>query len=238
MEKTSSFISKKVISLADANQVGYVLNVVFDDKIKIFTGLIVIDEESENSFILHKRDIVAVGEDCIMIKDVNVLEFYISSLSNNPIGKMVYDCHGNMLGRVIEVETIGKVVKKIITDKCEFPQRFVRKSGDNFIIFGNPVKETKKKNFKEVINNNNLENMPKVVINVIPNQNDNKIDLTPEFPIRLYAGTKNLIGKKINSDLLGYNNEIICHKNQKINQKIINKAISHNKLNLLKFYSE
>lgn len=237
MEKISSLISKKVISLNDANQIGYVLNVFFDDSIRFFNGLIVIDEESENSFILHKEDIYSVGEDCVMIKDKNMLEFNISSLSNNPIGKTVYDTHGNMLGRVIDVECAGKQVKKIITDKCEFPQRFIRKSGDNFIIFGSQVKQKKKEKFKDNFNQKNIENMPKVEVNNAV-EISNKIDLTPEFPIRLYAGTKNLIGKTLINDIIGYNNEIIGHKNQKINQKIINKAISHNKINLLNFYSK
>lgn len=237
MEKISSFISKKVISIEDAKQIGYVLNVIFDEKVKFFTGLIIIDEESENSFILNKEDISAVGEDCVMIKDANSLEFYISSLSNNPIGKIVYDCHGNMLGRVIEVEVSGKLVKKIITDKCEFPQKFIRKSGENFIIFGTQVKEAKKSKFKEIINEKNVENAPKITIAETAKIENNNI-ITPEFPTRLYAGTKKLIGKLITNDIFGYNNEIIAHKNQKINQKIIDKAISHNKLNLLNFYSK
>ena len=202
MEKISSYISKKVISIGDANQIGYVLNVVFDDKVKNFTGLIIIDEESENSFILNKENISAVGQDCIMIKDKNCLEFNISSLSNNPIGKIVYDSHGNMLGRVIDVEMMGKLVKKIITDKCEFPQRFIRKSGDNFIIFGSPGKEKKKSNFKDNFSEKNIEKMPLITISEQVPESSNKIDLTPEFPIRLYAGTKNLIGKTLKNDLL------------------------------------
>lgn len=238
MEKISSFISKKVISLEDAKQVGYVLNVTFDDNVKTFTGLIVIDEESENSFILHKEDVVAIGEDCVMIKDANCLEFNISSCSNNPIGKSVYDSRGNMLGRVIDVEISGKNVKKVITDKCEFPGRFVRKSGDDFLIFGNPVKQQKKSNFKDNINKKNVENMPNVIITEIEVKKNEKNTKTPEFPVRIYTGTKKLIGKIITNDILGYNNEIICKKNQKITQKIINKAISHNKLNLLSFYSK
>lgn len=238
MEKTSNYISKRVISLATANQIGYVLNIVFDDDVKFFIGVIVIDEESENSFILRREDISAVGEDCILIKDANVLEFDISSLSNNPIGKIVYDCHGNMLGKVIEIEVTGKNVKKIITDKCEFPQRFIRKSGDNFLIFGNPIKEKKKNSFRRNIAEKNVENFPKVTISEMQPIKDNSTIISPEFPIRLYAGTKKLVGKTIINDIIGYNNEIIAHKNQKINQKIINKAISHNKLNLLNFYSK
>ena len=237
MEKISNLISKRVISIDQANQVGYVLNVAFDDIIKTFVGLVIIDEESENSFILNREDIVAVGEDCVMIKDANNLQYNISPFTNNPIGKKVYDMQGNDFGRVVEVEFEGRTVKKIITDKCEFPQRFIRKSGDNFIIFGTPIKNNKKNKFKENFNQENVEKMPKVVITEIAPQIENKIDLTPEFPIRLYANTKKLIGKKLTNDLIGYNNEIIGHKNEKINQKIINKAISHNKLNLLNFYS-
>ena len=112
MEKISKIISKKVISLENAQQVGYVVDMVFDDEVKNFTGLIIIDDESENSFILRREDIYSMGEETVMIKTADTLQFNISSKSNNPIGKTVYDSYGNCLGRVIDVEIQGKTVKK------------------------------------------------------------------------------------------------------------------------------
>jgi len=234
MEKISSYISKKVISLNDGNLVGYVLNVFFDDNLKVFKGLIVADEESENTFVLEKEDIASKGEDCVMIDSSFNLQFNISSLSNNPIGKLVYDCHGNCLGRVIDVEVFGKMVKKIITDKCEFPQHFIRKSGDNFIIFGRSTKTKKQKKFSDFIGDNNKENLPNsyISINALSSLNEG------ESPTRLFANANALIGKIITHDIIGLNNERIAKKFEVIDKKIINRAKEHNKLKLLAFYSK
>lgn len=237
MEKISKLISKKVISLDDAKQVGYVLDVILDENVKTYTGLIVVDEESEHSFVLPRENIYSVGEDTLMIENSSKLQFNISDKTNNPVGKIVYDCHGNGLGRVVDVEIQGKTVRKIITSFCEFPQRYIRKSGDNFIIFG-ARKRKKSGNVKEfnveVIQN--FSSLPKVTI-ASPFIGSSSV-VSPEAPVRLYASTKMLIGKIVTNDILGYNNEIIARKNDEITQKIINKAKAHNKFNLLSYYSK
>lgn len=235
MEKISKIISKKVISLEDATQVGYVVNVIFDDRIKNFTGLIIIDDESENSFVLNKEDIYSMGDDTVMIKSANCLQYNISSNSNNPVGKTVYDSYGNCLGRVCDVELHGKVVKKIITNLCEFPQKFIRKSGDNFIIFGTYKKEKDKdRPFNETIKKVDASSMPQVVIA----QSISSEAVVPEVPTRVFVNSQSLIGKIVTSELLGYNNELIAKKNDVINNKIIGKAKAHNKLMLLNYYSK
>lgn len=234
MEKVSNFISKKVISLDDGNLVGYVLNVLFDENIKNFIGLIVSDEESENTFVLDRGNIATIGIDCVMIDDCLKLEYNISSVSNNPIGKEVYDCFGNMLGRVIDVEIFGKTVKKIITNKCEFPQRLIRKSGDNFIIFGSPKKEKIKKTFAQQIGENSANLLPISYVTISP---QNEL-IEPEGPMRLFANSNSLMGKMVTNEILGLNNELIAKKFDIIDKKIINKARIHNKLNLLAFYSK
>ncbi len=233
MEKVSSLVSKKVISLDDASQVGYVLNVIFDDRVKFFTGLIIVDDESENSFVLDREDIYSIGDETIMIKSARALQFNISSITNNPVGKVVYDSHGNNLGRVIDVDIKGKTVKKIITNMCEFPQRFIRKSGENFIIFG-AYKSEKNRSFKEEVGSfKGLEKTEVRITNFVVVQPQ-----TPESPAKIFANPKLLIGRIVTNDILGYNNELIAEKNDVINQKILNKAKLHNKMNLLNYYSK
>ena len=238
MEKISNIISKKVISLEDASQVGYVIDVVFDEKVKFFTGLIIVDDESENSFVLKKEDIYSSGEDTVMIKSSSCLQFNIQSSTNNPVGKTVYDSHGTCLGKVIDVELQGKQVKKLVTTFCEFPQKYVRKSGENFLIFGTQVKE-KEKTFKEKTNTINSSQLPKVAISpIIDNKSVVVSNLSPESPTRVFANPKLLIGRVVTNEILGYNNELIAQKNDLINQKIINKAKLHNKLSILNYYSK
>lgn len=233
MEKISNFISKKVISIDDGNLVGYVLNVIFDENLKNFQGLIIADEESENVFVLNREDIVSIGDDCVMIDNAVKLQFFISS-SNNPIGKLVYDCHGNMLGRVQDVEISGKSVKKIITDKCEFPQRFIKKAGDNFIIFGTPKKAKETKSFNEQVGEYDAGEIPLSYVTI----NAGQSSVAQEQQTRLFANSSALVGKMVTNEVLGLNNEIIAKKFDIIDKKIINKAQRHNKLNLLAYYSK
>ena len=234
MEKISKIITKKVISLENAQQVGYVVDMVFDDEVKNFTGLIIIDDESENSFILRREDIYSMGEETVMIKTADTLQFNISSKSNNPIGKTVYDSYGNCLGRVIDVEIQGKTVKKVMTTFCEFSQRYIRKSGDNFLIFGTFKKEKKSKSFKDEVSIVEHSTLPTVAITQVSDEKLEKLEL----PTRIYLNTKSLLGQVVTEDILGYNNELIAKKNDVINTKIINKAKLHNKLIILKYYSK
>ncbi len=233
MEKLSNIISKKVISLESANQVGYVVNMIFDERVKFFTGLIIIDDESENSFVLKREDIYSIGDETIMIKSEDCLQYNISSNSNNPVGKTVYDSNGNCLGVVCDVFLSGKVVKKLVTTFCEFPQRFVRKSGDNFLIYGIYKKE-KEKTFKEKVEVANATTLPKATIA----QSLNNDGIKPESPTRIFVNSNLLLNKIVTNEILGFNNEIIAKKNDVISQKIINKAKAHNKLNLLNYYSK
>ena len=58
------------------------------------------------------------------------------------------------------------------------------------------------------------------------------------MPIKTYANKSLLMGKILTNDILGFNNEIIGKKDEKITEKIIKKAINHNKLNFLFFCSK
>ena len=241
MEKLSSLISKKVISLQEGKLCGYVLDIVLDEKLKTFEGCIVADDENESTFFLSRKGIFSQGEECIMIEGDEKLEFEISSLSNNPIGKIVYDTNGINLGRVTDVQVAGKNVKKIITNKCEFPQKLILKSGDNFIIFGLSKNSKKIKNNKPIFKNkekiNNFqEKMPKVVV---ANQiNVSNSQIIGEKQMRIFANPNSLLGRTITNDLFGMNNEIIARKNEKINKNIIKNAKNHNKLNILSYFSK
>lgn len=240
MEKLSSFISKKIISLKEGNEVGYVLNLAFEEDLKIFKGFIIVDDESEHTFMLRVEKIKKISDECIVINSSSDLEFIIEDESNNPLGKIVYDKEGTNLGRVVDVVVSGKIVKRIITDKCEFLQRYVYANG-HYIIYGNKDKSSKGSVF--VANNKNL---PKVYIeevkaNVIT---DNKINVSDyktngeAKPYRIYANQDFLSGRIVTNDIFGLNNEIVAKKGEKINNKIINKAKLHNKLSLLNYYSK
>ena len=218
MEKVSNLISKKVISIEEGKLVGYVLNVFFDNDVKKYLGVVVVDDESENTFLLNKEDIICSGQDCIMIENSFKLQYEITLQLNNPIGKCVYDMNGQNLGFVKDVEINGSVVKKIITDRCEFLQKFIYCAGDDFIILGNC------KNKRKKINKKITEKLQLPLSQIMTKKEEEKNNIKnnekieQKNPIRLYVGENKLIGKRVKNNIFGLNNELIIKENQ-INYK-------------------
>ena len=68
MEKLSDYISKKIITIEEGSLVGYVLNVSIDETYSKVVSLVVVDEESEQIFLLDIGKICAISEDCIMTR--------------------------------------------------------------------------------------------------------------------------------------------------------------------------
>lgn len=236
MEKLSDYISKKIISIEQGAIIGYVLDVNFDDELKMLEEFIIVDEESEQTFSLSISDILSKSEECLVISSSQVLSVSLSLITNNPIGKPVYDKNGVNLGIVKDVLLNQNNLKKLITSKCEIPSRYIKKAGDNCIIYGNRSKKLKKYDFKV----KNAENLPKVqiesqIIDLSIKKKNNNLQISP---IRLFANVNSLLGKVITADIFGFNNEIIAKKYDKINQNLINKAKLHNKINYLFIYSE
>lgn len=225
MEKISSYISKKVISL-EGEFSGYVLDAIFDEKLDSVQGFLVVDEESEETFVLKKGDIKSASESCVMIDSILALTKAIEEDTFNPINKNVYDTNGVYLGKVIDVLVHGQAVKRIITDKCEFFKRFLRKIGKKNIIFGKRI--TSKVKVKELFIAQDTQQT--VTIQNLPN--------SQAKPYRIFANQNSIMGRTMQSDLYGYNNEIIAKKFDIINQNIINRAKLHNKLNFLVYYSK
>ena len=245
MEKLSDYISKKVISLQSGELVGYVLNAMFDESVKTLTSFVISDDENEKLFTLDYENIKSCSEDCIMIEG-DFLSLYLDEETFNPVGKIVYDVGGLNLGRVIDVILQGRQVKRLVTDKCEFFQRFVRKSGKNFIIYGQKPKN-KTKNIKKSVFEIKDKKLPNAYIQDINNigfQGDKPNDkifytnVSSTKPYRILANQNSIIGRTMQADLYGYNNEIIAKKYDIINQNIINRAKKHNKLNFLFYYSK
>ncbi len=246
MEKLSDYISKKVISLQSGELVGYVLNAMFDSNVKNILSFVIADDESEKLFTLDYENIKSHSGECIMIEG-DFLSLYLDEETFNPIGKIVYDAGGLNLGRVIDVILQGRQVKRIVTDKCEFFQRFVRLSSKDYIIYGSNIKNDRK-NKKRTIFKNEDKNLPNAYIQNI-NASDSQINLqqnNEKFnvnsvstkPYRILANQNSIIGRTMQADLYGYNNEIIAKKYDIINQNIINRAKKHNKLNFLLYYSK
>ena len=243
MEKLSSLVSKNVLSLSEGDKIGYVLNLVFDERLTTFEGCEIVADESENSFFLSYKDFVAVGDDCVLVDDSSCLQLGFFSQNTNPIGKKIYDKFGVYYGSVEDVEIKGKSVKKIITNKCEVLPKFIRKIGDDFILFSleKNNKKIKRNKFSDIkINEKLSEKLPKIIsVQEIKNQENKELNssLINQNQLRQFYNANSLVGKVLIQDLFGFNNELIARKNEVVNKKIIEDAKKHNKFNLLAHFS-
>lgn len=231
MEKVSNFISKNLITLDKGENAGYILNIVFDDDLNRIQGFVVANDDTDRLYLLQKEDVKAIGADYIMTSSLDKLTLFLEEEENNPIGKCVVDTAGFSLGRVIDVLVQGNIVRRIITNKCEFFKKNIRKLGKNYLIFGS--KEKKRTVAPKEVFKVSSDSLPNVYI-----QNEKQNFGTVSKPYRILANQNSIIGRTMQSDLFGYNNEIIAKKYDIINQNIINRAKMHNKLNFLVYYSK
>lgn len=212
-------IAKIVLDGKTGRKIGYILDMAIDFVKMQRIGYYIVDEETESVFLLKNDDIFSLA-DFVVLKDEADLEF-VSSYESL-IGKFVVDEDGIDFGVISEISFDKNSIKKIITTKCEILAKNIKSVGAD-VIFVSFKRRTKQKTGKEVFKNLNEKDF--VV----------KIQNMPEVPDILRLSTKYYVGKESKEDILGYNNERIVCKGEKITKNTVEKAKLHNKLNQLFF---
>ena len=235
MEKLSEIISKKVISIGEGEEVGYILCPIFDNKNLL--GFSVCDEESELEKFLSIDDLSFCGDE-VFIPSIFCMQNVTVEEGVSPLGKLVYSSEGQCLGRVEECFLEKNKIKKLQTNLCEIKKKNIAQIGKDFVIFQKNIKKTIKNAKKSQKNVKLIENLPKVeILNKIENEN-NYLNFSSTLPIKVIANKSSVLGKKLVKDVYGFNNEIIGKENEIITEKMIKKAVKHNKYNLLLFCSK
>lgn len=224
MENIKTFISKKIITM-QGEKIGYVLNVTFDKELKFLHGFIVVDEESEEEFLLKKDDIFSIGQDCIVVENAQVIKPLILLTCNSYLGKEVYSSSGVFLGNIKDIVVENSQVKKVICDKCEILSKNIIGAGEGCVIVGNKRKGKKRQGFPKV-SDRRIVSVSGLATEAV------------QTPSKLIGNVNIVLNKIMKEDLFGMNNEVIARKGEKIDRKILDRAISHGKANLLLFYCE
>jgi len=211
-------ISKTIVSKDDAKKLGYVLDVVWDENALALLGYVVVDEESENEFFVDLKDVSFVGE-LGFVDDPSVMQF-MSHRKSSLIGKTVLSSTGIDLGRVEAVKSFRNRCLKIITDKCEVKARFVKMVGEDYVVLGKRKAETRYKSFPKAKGD--------VEVTILSSPKLEK-------PEKVSLSTNYYLGKISGQDILGYNNERIVVRGEKISKATLEKVKKHNKLNELFF---
>lgn len=210
-------ISKIVLSQESGRQIGYVLDVALDENLNKI-GFYVVDEETESEFLLLFENIVAIGNEFLLVKNESVLEFSANRVES-PLGKFVIDEKGNNFGAVKSLVFYRKKCQKIVTDRCEILAKYLQNVGHDAIFIS--FKRKKSQKIEHIFPRFESSEIVQIQNVTTPE----KISLSPNF----------YIGKVSNMDIFGFNNEKIIGKNEVITRIVVEKAKRHNKLNQLFF---
>lgn len=207
-------IGKKVIAVGEKRYIGYVLKPCIDFKLLKKTGYIVVDEESEQEYFVALENIKKI-DDCLLIESASVLEYVGDS---GEFRKKVLSNIGEDYGRVKDYVFERRILKKIVTDKCEINARFICDHGEEilFISF-----TRKKKKFPRAKKED-------AVVTIMEKKE-------VALPAVINLSQSYYLGKIAFKTLLGMNNELIVKEGGKITKQIFDKAKKHNRLNELFF---
>lgn len=222
MEKLTQIISKEIYCLNNGKKVGYILNIFFSAQLDKVNGFIIVDDESfKTAFI--PVDKVSFGAKFAFIKSLDCLTYGEFGDCHNPVHKLVFTDKFDDLGIILDVFFQKSRVLCLITSKMTFFPRQISVAGDAVIL----GKKKQNLSAQNVFKPNGNE----VIVSV-----SSAINEVVTTPIRLASDERSLIGKSAMRDVFGLNNELIIRKYEIIDQKKINIAKKHNKLNML-FYS-
>ncbi len=205
--KVSEIISKKVYSIDEGIEVGYVLNISLSESVDKVHCIQVVSLFEEKELILNYEDVYSISDEAVFVKNSKQLVFDTNAKMNNPIGKKIFSIEGKSLGVVNDVEIKGNVVKKIIGSTCEILPKHVYSCGEDCLFFSKNRAKNQKKAEKNIKNTE---------INV----KIQKVSLPYEEKIK---GT-NLIGKTIFKDILDKNCVVVFRKNIKVTPSVLVEA--------------
>lgn len=229
--KLSNLIGKQVFCVYDANILGTIHDVAFDDKYTKILGIYFFDQE-ENEYFLKSKNIYAIN-DFVTIKNTSLLsQEIILDKPLSPLGKLIIDTIGTNYGNISDIEFDDKFkVTNFETNlnKSVEPKNLIFIS-KNF-VFGNNVKISSFRP-KTAHSNNVLSNLTVTMMKV----QEPTIDTKKLMPTKITVNSDVLIGKRLSKDIIGKNNELILKQNQVLTSKLVLLAKQHDKLNEL-FYS-
>lgn len=261
MLKVSEILSKPIISLYEAKNVGIISNIFFDKKMQTAKYLVIYsdnDDDINEKFIAFK-EISALESDAATVKNLSkiVSRFSIApTYSINPMNLKVFNHEGKEIGKITDIEIEGnKIINLNLGDK-KYPPSMVLSKSDEIIVIndsGQPIKLSpparirktaadKKRNVtitaadkdNTIIATDNLKdiNLP---YRVLP---ENTSVATPPAGITKKQGYTFLLEKVMTRTIFSDTGEMIAEKDAAINPEIIEKAISAGKLVHLALHSK
>jgi len=253
----SELLSKPVISLYGASQVGIAANIIFDKKLKKakFIKLFCDDEQDTEVLYIDIKHIKNLASDALAVsnKDKLLQEWaFIFDGTTNPINSSVYNIEGRLIGYIKDIELDNNTVVSLIlnTNDKLLVANIVAISNDN-IIYNDTDKPFKIAGPKKPKVPRNTASNQFVEVHEVQSQIDNDISLpklvspdntqvsrSPASPDKINNLYSFLLGKILSKPLLDDNQKIIAHKFSTITEDTISLAKTHGRLVQLALYAD
>ncbi len=240
----SELKGKKVIALYEAEVLGEIENAVTDNSLKKVRFFQVKGQSDETIYFPYSL-IASVGDDAVMLKNKSKIlsrEAISSPLAVLPLASSVYTHSGKALGKVTDLKTDGdKIVKLLVGDSEIEPCKILSRS-KNVIIVNDGEDKVKlvpplTQEPKKVVAEEKAQAFTPLVTEEAPSE-----QISPTVPNRAStasltntqndktAGYSFLLGRIATDELLSASGEIIVESGQTIDDTVINKANSADKL--------
>ncbi len=259
MIKVSDILGKPLISLVDAQNPGFIVNVWFNDKLtQALTAEIVNDESDDGERVFAPLRYTQCEGDAAVIKSSALIvpENMKSAVIPCPINRKCFNQSGKDLGRISDVTLSGNRVTEIICDNASFAPDKLLSAGDDIYIFNDtdkPIKLIKRKTKKQVRETDTALQSPNAQLSAMPTESQpepqpQKRSLAPivqtnqvqtptapqsvtvtRTPMDRVKDYAFLIGKQVHSPILS-RGKIIIDEGSTVDADIIELARIENKL--------
>lgn len=236
MAKVSNIISSFVVSIFNGQTEGVVSNILFNEKKK--AKYLIVSQNDEAFLMLDTKDIYALGEGAVLIKNSQVMHIYESKLLEaencfSPINSIVVNLDGNLLGYVSDIELNERyaITSISVGNNKSIELNDVLNVTDSAILTCIGIKKPKIANFKStsVVPTTSED----IKVSTLENTKTNETIL----PTRTVTNYNFLLNRKVNRNILNFNGEIIIKENQIINTKVLDIARINGKIRELTKYS-
>jgi sporulation protein YlmC with PRC-barrel domain len=240
----SELKGKKVIALYEAEILGEIENAVTDNFLKKARYFQVKNQDNETIYFPYSL-IASVGDDAVMLKNKSKIfsrETIPSPLAVLPLASSVYTHNGKALGSVTDLKFDGdKIVKLIVGDSEIEPCKILSRSqevivvndGEDKVKLVPPVSQEPKKVMAEekaeIIAPLASEELPSEPTSPVVPKRASTASLSTAQNDKT-AGYSFLLGRIATDALLSASGEIIVESGQTIDETVINKASSSDKL--------
>lgn len=248
-------LNKPVLSLYEGELIGSIDTIWFDKKLKNLIAVELVSED-ELRFVVHTKNIYHVGKNAVTIKNTDHADLKENlepfDYVKNPIGNKVYTINGELKGVIHNIELNDKfVITKINLDKeTEIDLTKIANCSKNTILIYDESTKVNVNRFKFLSKPKKFKTKSEISVTTLPiisepesaNDEESKPIIMPKPTLenkpKIVNNTSFILGRKVNKDIFGLNNDIIVKKNTKITQQVIKTASRFGKLKELMIFSE